>query len=125
MENRGNKLIIDTETAWAPKLKLFLRLLEKYLPEAELIYLAEEPGCEIHCTNDPSLAGKYYLVASECSEVEEYIDYNEKELIKELKRIIEIESDNLDEVLDSFYKSEYSTDIQINQWEYVPAEEWD
>lgn len=125
MEKFGEELFIDTETAWAPMLKVFVKLLEKYLPEAELIYEAEEPGCGVYYTNDPDLVGKYSLGAYGCDDVNSAIDYNEEEVVNELKKIVKTESDNLDEVLKALWKSEFATDVWFYQWEYLPAEEWD
>ena len=61
MERFENQLVIDTETAWVPMLKLWQKLLEKYLPGGELIYSAEECGCGIYCTNDPAMLDCYLV----------------------------------------------------------------
>lgn len=53
------KLVIQQDTAWEPMVKLWLRVLEKYLPGATLTYRAEEHGRMLYWTNDQTLIGKY------------------------------------------------------------------
>lgn len=55
----GDDLIIDTETAWTPMLRMWRVFLERYAGEAEMIFTATEPGCAIFVSNDPDLVGTY------------------------------------------------------------------
>lgn len=61
MDNLGGEIVIQTETAWAPIMDIWKRVVDKYLPGAEITYSAEESGCEIYYTNDPCLQGLYYV----------------------------------------------------------------
>lgn len=45
-------LVLDTETAWTPMIKMWRAIIEKYVPDVKLYWIAEEPGCEIYETND-------------------------------------------------------------------------
>lgn len=57
----GSKTInLDTQTAWAPMIKMWVALINKYLPGGKLIYTAEECSCDVYLTNDPEYAEKYY-----------------------------------------------------------------
>ena len=76
-EVNGNQLLIDTETAWSPILKMWVKLLEKYLPDAELIYTAEECGCGLYSTNDPSMKDCYYIDCWDIPDIES--DYEASE----------------------------------------------
>lgn len=52
-----NTLEVWVEDAWSPHLTAFVKLANRFGAD-ELIYSAEEPGCEIYITNDPELVGK-------------------------------------------------------------------
>lgn len=52
-------LRIETTTAWVPLLKMWKRLVEEYLPDAEIVYACEETRRKIFLTNDPVLVGTY------------------------------------------------------------------
>lgn len=125
-ENFGTQLLIDTETAWTPMLQLFEKLLEKYLPEAELIYSAEEPGGGILHTNDPDLSEKYYVDVMDLEvDLETRYDYSDMELAQALEELFKTKFNNLNEALDAFNKSSLAEDIRILKWKYASTDEWD
>lgn len=48
----GSRIVIDTDTAWTPCLKVFTTFLDHYAKgEYRLEYITEEMGCDIYCTN--------------------------------------------------------------------------
>ena len=51
-----DQVIIETETAWTPMLQMWREICDNLFPEKvnEIIYMAEEPGCELYFTNDPA-----------------------------------------------------------------------
>lgn len=49
------------EDAWGPHLAVFKELVERLVPDGEIIFIAEEPGFDLYVTNDPTLIGKYYF----------------------------------------------------------------
>lgn len=55
------QLYIWTDTAWHPMLEMWQMLIDKYIPEAEIMFCAEEFGYELFCSNDPTQVGLYYL----------------------------------------------------------------
>lgn len=57
----GTQMTCGTETAWGPMNELWLALIDKYIPEAKLIYTAEESGMCVYISNDPDMFGKYYI----------------------------------------------------------------
>lgn len=64
VELLNGSLEATVTTAWRPEMKMWRMLIEKYLPNAEIVYSGEEPGCEVFFTNDPDLygAGKWEYV---------------------------------------------------------------
>ena len=119
-------LIVDTETAWLPCLNLWSKLLEKYLPDAELIYIADEPGCDLFITNDPDYVDKYYLdVFEDVNGLESNWEIPEVELISLLKELLQSECDSLDELMELLDDSDYGECIRIHKWEYACAEDYD
>ena len=54
-----DEITIDVITAWIPMHDAILEMAAAFAPDAEIIYRAEELGCEIVQTNDP--AGEEYL----------------------------------------------------------------
>ena len=61
MDYGSNRVNIQTETAWSPMHDMWKAIVEKYAPDAEVIYSADECGCELYLTNDPCLEGKYIV----------------------------------------------------------------
>lgn len=120
----GNELIIDTETAWAPMLQMWIRILNKYLPDAELTYRTEEPGCEIYCTNDPYLINKY-VIDSWDDNIESDWEASEESVTKLLQKLLLTEETNIKSLIREFEESEYTENISIHQWEYVNENELD
>ena len=57
----GNELIITEESAWSPAVKMWLKVIDKYASGSELIYSAEECGCDLYMTNDEDHLDHYYL----------------------------------------------------------------
>ena len=51
---------LATETAWSPMLQVIRLFADKFAPDTEITYTAEEPGCELYWTNDPDYEGTYY-----------------------------------------------------------------
>jgi len=57
-----DQVIVDTETAWVPMMQVWQRVVEKLnLDDVDIIYTAEEPGCELYLTNDPVVDGTYMI----------------------------------------------------------------
>ncbi len=55
------RLLVTTETAWCPMLKMWVALVKRYCPKSRIVYIAEEPGWGIYVTNDPEYKRKYNM----------------------------------------------------------------
>ena len=119
----GNQLIIDTSTAWAPMIQMWKLILEKYLPDAELIYEAEECGCGLYCTNDPAMKSTYVFDACDCEDIESDWEMKEEYLIEELQKLLNTSETNVNKLLDMFDNSEWSEKISIHKYEFVEIED--
>lgn len=78
-------LRIETTTAWVPMLKMWKRLVEEYLPDAEIVYACEETGGKIFLTNDPVLVGTYVFDGS-MNEEEKYVFMSIDDCIENFER---------------------------------------
>lgn len=125
MEQYGNTLQIDTETAWAPMMKMWDKIINKYLPDAEIIYIAEECGEGLYWTNDPCYMDKYYIDAYDMEDIETGYDVSREETIKILQQLLESEDDSIDDLINKFYDSNYIDKMSIHEWEYVEINELD
>lgn len=123
MHSMNGFLTIATETSWSPCVKLFLKLLEKYLPDANLIYDACEPNCGVFITNNPDLAGKYYIdFFEDIEDFEPVWDATEADTVEILQELLKTEENNLEELLKLYENSELTECVAIHQWDYEDAE---
>lgn len=122
MQLYDNTLTLQTETAWCPKLNIWKLLCEKYLPNSEIIYSAEEPGMEIFCTNDSDLAGKYRLTANGWVH-----DLTKEEIVKTLQKELETEETDFEKLLKLAEEETKDNDdyYYVHEWEQVAIEEWE
>lgn len=118
-----NQLIINTETAWAPMLQMWVKVLEKYLPNAELIYNAEECGCDITCTNDPDLVGKYILDYYGDGDFESEWEADEDTARETLQKMLGTTETDVKKLIEMAYEDDL--DISIHQWEYADVSDCD
>ena len=129
MENFGDQLVIDTETAWTPKMQMWIKLLEKYLPDAELIYQAEECGMALYLTNDPALVGKYgveiFNFEEELEDFETNDSFSEEALITILQDLLKTKETDIKELLNIFKKSKFSEYMIIYKWDFAEPEEFE
>lgn len=125
MEYTDNQLIIDTETAWVPMLKMWIRIIEKYIPDAELIYEAEECGCGIQCTNDPCLQGKYVIDVWDIDDMESDYEASEETVVSVLQRLLKTKESNVANLISLLQDSDHSDGMSVRQWEFCEAYNWD
>lgn len=130
---------IDTETAWGPMNEMWTSLIERYLPDGEFYYTAEEPGNEVYLTNDPDYIEKYYfdnwgeercLTKAEKRRYQKCVDAHEsRETLSfdEIKAIINaliprsIDLETEEELLDKWNESNFRDLAAIHKWEYEAA----
>ena len=58
-------LNIDTSSAWVPMLQVIIKFVNKYSPNADISFCAEEPGCELYWRNDTTWEQYYVEVYEE------------------------------------------------------------
>ena len=116
----GNEVRLSTETAWLPMLRMWRMIADKYAGEdAEIEYEAVECGCEIFCTNNPDLEGKYYIDIFD----KDVIWAAEKDDAKSfLQELLNISEEDFDKLVQSLGNEELGN---CREWEIVPIFEWD
>ena len=125
IELSDNQLLIQTETAWVPMLQMWVKLLEKYLPEAELIYNSEELGCEILATNDLSYIDKYYIDTWDIENMESDYCASKSETIKFLQELLNTEKNNINELLKLLRGSDFNDKVYICKWDFSEVNSWE
>ena len=119
LEFMSDYICIDTETAWVPMMQLWQKLVDKYLPDAEITYCAEECGCELYWTNDPLYAGEDRIDSGgEDAEPVGYIydDYSSEETLNLLQEWLKTDSDDIESLI-AEANDEFC--VSINPWECV------
>ena len=122
-----NEIQIHTETAWSPMLKIWVDIVDTYLPDAKIIYYSIEEGNGILDTNDPEYSNKYQIDIWENIEkldIEPLEDYSEKEVIKILQKLLNIKKKTIKALLKEFEESEYDDMMSIKKWDITPIENW-
>lgn len=121
-----NMLVIETVTAWSPKLQMWRLLVDKYLPDAAMIYCAEDKGNGILSTNDPDREDCYYIDPWEDVDGVDFdAEASENTVRKILQGLLHTEEINIDTLLDLFEDSEYSNQMSIDKWEFDEIDAWD
>lgn len=122
----GNNIELHTETAWVPMMQMWQELVDKYLPDADIWYTADESGCGLYVTNDPDLIGKYNIdlwdipdkFIKETSEYEATENYT----IKFLQRVLETDESDIDKLL-SMYEDMDDPWFSVHKWEQCDISE--
>lgn len=127
--NEQDKCIFITqEDAWGPNYEIWQDVLAKYLPNAQLIVTAVEPGCELYGSNDPTIIGNYNVDIWNDDNYPELNDFepewciDEVECIDTLKLMLQKKHITLDKdasVEDYIQKVDeiYPDCVYIHQWE--------
>ena len=123
-ELKDGCLYIETETAWAPMINLWLKLIDKYIQGAVLFYVATEPGSEIYWTNDPGWMGIYVIDDCDSGEYTSY-EATEAEVVEFLQEKLETSETNVSKLIKMFEESDLSDDIHIYEYEYINEYECD
>lgn len=123
-ELNGNQLHITTETAWEPMLKMWQKVIDKYLPTAEIVYTAEEPGCGLYVTNDPCYVGQYCVDVWDFPNISPEFCATENYVIEVLQEYLKSNESEINKLLKEFDKANHDG-MAIYKWEYSPIEDWD
>lgn len=119
----GNELVINTETAWSPMLQMWVKVIEKYLPGAELIYNADECGFDINDTNDPALVGKYILDYYGDEDIESDFEASEDTVRETLQKMLDTTETDVEKLINMVFEDDL--DISVRKWEYSDVSNWD
>lgn len=125
LECTDDQLLIDTETAWSPMLKMWVKVLEKYLPDAELIYQAEECGNGLYSTNDPCMKDCYIIDSWDIDDIESDWEASEDTVRYELQKLLETDETDVEKLIDMFEDSEHSDNMSIHKWDFDEIDIWD
>ena len=136
MELDENCLWIETETAWKPMFQLWLKLLEKYLPDGEIIYYAKEIGNAIYCSNDTQYKDLYCVQFEDIDniskiigyDIEDFMDTNEiskMDLRKCLQLLLDTDEYDMDTLIELTTTKYDEDDIYILKCKYIEPKELD
>lgn len=114
---KEDEIQIETSTKNGPAIKMWAKLVKKYLPFAEIVYVADEPGSAMYATNDPKMKDMY-IIDSSTAEIETNYEVSPEDLKRLLKELLKTETDDLDALIDMLEASDYGDAICVYQWEY-------
>jgi len=121
LEFQGNHININTETAWAPMMKMWQLLVDKELPDAQIWFSAEEGGMGIYETNDPDMIGRYFIDVCDApperfedidSEYEASKDY----VVSILQRVLKTKEEDVDVLIKQLEESDIEW-LYVHPWE--------
>lgn len=118
------QLDIQTETAWVPMMKMWVELCEKYLPDAEIIYTAEECGNCLYETNDPYMKDHYIVDAYDIDDIESDWEASEDYVREVIQKLLHTEETDINKLMEMFYDSDVEG-ISIHKYNYTDINEWD
>ena len=130
-ESYDEEIRIDTDTAWVPMLKVFTKFCDRVVGENnyELVYTAEEPGCEIFWTNDPCVEGTWYIdvygedVPKGWQDTDPY-SWSDAAASKLFSDALKTTEQLTTKEMANKLMYEYE-DLSLHQYEYVPLSEVD
>ncbi len=126
IDSDEKEVTISQTDKWSPNVNVWWQICEKWFGEGnfDLLYEAQEPGCEIYFTNDPEQIEKYYFDSWD----------EENPLLKELghdgyavpvdkvtaalKKVLNIASDSIDILMGEFESSDLREKCALHRWEY-------
>lgn len=123
--NDGDQIVIQTTTAWRPMMKMWKKVVDKYLPGAALIYSASEEGNAFFVTNDEDLRGCYVIDAYDMEDIESDWEAEESEVISILQKILNIKETDIEKLLADFEESEASENMSIHAWDFDDDEQFE
>ena len=102
----ANELGISVGDAWCPQLGIYKLLQEKFAPDCELIFIAEEPGCDVYVTNDPEYIDKWIVeLLDDNPEYDSLWYVSEDEARKFLQKILNTNEDDMGKLTTLAFKS--------------------
>ena len=118
-------VVFTTDSAWTPRPNSWNLVCQEIDPGAELLYYAEEPGCEIFASNNPAILAKYFidifLEESQWCGV-----YTKEEVIKILQLILSTTENDINHLIDLVNQKDFGEEYFVNIYpiDYLPLKEW-
>ena len=122
-DTNNAELTVQTETAWNPMMKMWSMINEQYDLNLDIVYSAEEPGCELYLTNDPDIAGTYIIDAYDMDEIQTEYCIEEKYVVRELQELFSTTEIDIKKLINMFDESEYSERMSIGEYSFVEIED--
>lgn len=117
---------LSTETAWVPMLKMWSMVCDKYLPDADITFTAEEGGCCLFASNDPDMIGKYYIDVynppEEFKDEEPVYDATEDFTIEFLQKVMKTKETDIKKLI-RMADDEYW--FSVNEWQEADISDFD
>ena len=119
---------IDTDTAWTPMLGVFKVFADKFCGEGEynMLYHAEEAGCDIFTTNDPDYEGSWVIdVWEDCGPFQEgyYEILSDGEANAKLSELLCI-SPGTEKTQTLADKAMEEYELSVHQYEYAGIDDY-
>ena len=117
LDKYEEQVVIDTETAWVPMLRMWTEVCDKVFTGMvnEIMYTAEEPGCNLYWTNDPALLDQWIFDSSGETEY----DLSEKELRERLLEFLPKEVRKWHDCDDIYALAELCEKMQTDEGDYL------
>lgn len=109
------ELTMETSSAWGPAITMWRMINDKLNLDLDIVYTAEEPGCELYWTNDPCVEGTWMFEMLEGQEYEVSEEWV-RELFEEFVRDHECVDK---EVTENAYYATTDGDDYFNAHKYI------
>lgn len=126
-------LVLDVDTPWTPLLGIWKRLIDKYLPGADVVFRSFSSDEGLYTTNDQYYIGKYIVDPwdAEGFEALENVgiepgteDCDEETIVTGLQKLLETSETSFDKLRQIQHESKYSEDFSIHVWEASKFSDW-
>ena len=123
MDWSDGELIIWEESAWAPAIRLWEMVIEKYNLDVQMLFYADECGCGIHDTNDEDY--KDFYTVDCCNNgllkegLPEYDDFKQDALVPLLQKIVKSTETSIEKLIELV--EDTFEEVWIRKWDIVSA----
>lgn len=119
----SDEIILSLETPWRPHLMMWKKLVDRDLPGAEIIFIAQEQGHRLFVTNECAYIGKYCVISWNDA-VEANDIAKEVEVIEMLQDLFNTKERQIAKLLEQLDNSKEFIDIAVAKWKYDVLENW-
>lgn len=125
-----NTISFWTETAWAPALKMWVLVCNKYLGDEDvnwnIYYTSEEPGEGLFCSNDPDIIDSYTIEVWEDNDwlADSEYEVPDTRVVELLKEVFNTEETNIEVLLERLNDMD-EPPFYIHKIDYVSLYDWE